>query len=175
MAHAALAGAGCAGGRGAARQPTLAAADAVLAQARELYAAQAGSTRLPQVDLGLGAQRQQTSPSSQGLPGDTREFSLYSASVAGPLPLRLGWGHRQQPARLAARADIRQHELSAARQALAAASPPRRSLGRDWPARSRLRLPSWARSSRLLRLAEVRTRLGQAAPMRRARSRPRRN
>ena len=49
--------------------------------ADELHAAQAGSTQLPQVDLGLGAQRQQISPAAQGLPGDTREFSLYSASV----------------------------------------------------------------------------------------------
>ena len=61
--------------------PTLAAARAALAQSRELHAAQAGSTQLPQVDLGLGAQRQQISPAAQGLPGDTREFSLYSASV----------------------------------------------------------------------------------------------
>src|SRR5574343_474738 len=61
--------------------PTLAAADAALRQAQEVFAAQSGATRLPQVDLGLGAQRQQISPSSQGLQGDTREFGLYSASV----------------------------------------------------------------------------------------------
>ena len=59
--------------------PTLAAAEAVLSQARELYAAQAGTTQRPQVDLALGAQRQQISPSAQGLPGDTREFGLYNA------------------------------------------------------------------------------------------------
>ena len=61
--------------------PTLAAAQAVLTQSRELYAAQAGATQRPQLDLGLGAQRQQISPSAQGLAGDTREFSLYGASV----------------------------------------------------------------------------------------------
>ena len=61
--------------------PTLAAARATLRQAQELQAAQAGATQYPQVDLGVGAQRQRTSPSSQGVSGDAREFSLYSASV----------------------------------------------------------------------------------------------
>ena len=144
--------------------PTLAAADAVLAQARELYAAQAGSTRLPQVDLGLGAQRQQTSPSSQGLPGDTREFSLYSASVGVRYRFDLGGGIDSSLRILAARADIRQHELGAARQALAA------SIATAAITRARLASQIEAQASilgtqlELVRLAEVRTRLGQAAP-----------
>lgn len=144
--------------------PTLAAADAVLTQAREVYAAQAGSTQLPQVDLGLGAQRQQTSPSSQGLPGDTREFSLYSASVGVRYRFDLGGGIDSSLRILAARADIRQHELGAARQALAA------SIATAAITRARLAGQIEAQTSilgtqvELVRLAEVRTRLGQAAP-----------
>ena len=100
--------------------PTLAAARAALAQSRELHAAQAGSTQLPQVDLGLGAQRQQISPAAQGLPGDTREFSLYSASVGVRYRFDFGGGIDSGLQALGARADIRQHELAAARHALAA-------------------------------------------------------
>ncbi len=144
--------------------PTLAAADAVLAQASELYSAQAGSTRLPQVDLGLAAQRQQTSPSSQGLPGDTRRSSLYSASVGVRYRFDFGGGIDSSLRTLAARADIRQHELSAARHALAA------GIATAAITRARLAGQIEAQTSilgtqvELVRLAEVRTRLGQAAP-----------
>ncbi|MGL6205557.1 MAG: TolC family protein, partial [Giesbergeria sp.] len=92
--------------------PTLAAAQAVLTQARELHAAQAGATQRPQVDLGLGAQRQQTSPSAQGLPGDPREFSLYSASVGVRYRFDVGGGIDSGLRAAAARADVRQHELA---------------------------------------------------------------
>ncbi|MCC6248693.1 MAG: TolC family protein, partial [Rubrivivax sp.] len=89
--------------------PTLAAAEAVLVQTRELHAAQAGSTQWPQVDLGLGAQRQQISPSAQGLPGDTREFGLYNASVSVRYRFDFGGGTDSSLRALAARAEIRQH------------------------------------------------------------------
>ena len=144
--------------------PMLAAADAMLAQAREAYAAQSGSTQLPQVDLGMVAQRQQTSPSSQGLPGDTREFSLYSASVGVRYRFDFGGGIDSSLRALAARADIRQHELGAARQALAA------SIATAAITRARLADQITAQTSildkqlELVRLAEVRTRLGQATP-----------
>ena len=44
--------------------PTLAAAKASLRQAQELHSAQAGSTLYPQIDAGIGAQRQRTSPTA---------------------------------------------------------------------------------------------------------------
>ncbi|HEC19608.1 MAG TPA: RND transporter, partial [Gammaproteobacteria bacterium] len=60
---------------------TLAAAEATLRQARELYAAQAGSTLYPQLDGNLGAQAQRFNPQTLGQAGETREFSLYNAGV----------------------------------------------------------------------------------------------
>jgi NodT family efflux transporter outer membrane factor (OMF) lipoprotein len=144
--------------------PTLAAADAVLTQAREVFAAQAGATQWPQIDLGLGAQRQQISPSSQGLPGDTREFDLYSASIGVRYRFDFGGGTESSLRALGARADVRQHELNAARHALAA--------GVANAAITRARLAGQIESQtailqaqdELVRLAGVRTRLGQAAP-----------
>ena len=144
--------------------PTLAAAEAVLVQARELHAAQAGSTQLPQVDLGFGAQRQQVSPSSQGLPGDTREFSLYNANVSVRYRFDFGGGTDSSLRALAARAEIRQDELASARHALAA------NLATTAITRARLAAQIDAQSAilrtqeELIRLAQVRTRLGQAAP-----------
>ncbi len=144
--------------------PTLAAAQAVLTQARELHAAQAGATQRPQVDLGLGAQRQQTSPSAQGLPGDPREFSLYSASVGVRYRFDVGGGIDSSLRAAAARADVRQHELAAARHALAA------NLATAAITRARLAaqiesLSAILRTQQsLVDLAQVRTRLGHAAP-----------
>ena len=100
--------------------PTLAAARATLRQAQELQAAQAGATQYPQVDLGVGAQRQRTSPSSQGVSGDAREFSLYSASVGVRYNLDLAGGSRRALEALAARTDYRRFELDAAQLTLAA-------------------------------------------------------
>lgn len=144
--------------------PTVAAAEAVLAQARESYAAQAGSTQWPQADLGLGAQHQQISPSSQGLSGGTREFSLYSAGVGVRYRFDFGGGTGSSLRALAARADIRQHELDAARHALAA------NIATGAITRARLAGQIDAQTAILhaqlesIRLAQVRTRLGQAAP-----------
>lgn len=99
--------------------PTLAAVSANLRQAQELVAAQAGSTQYPQIDAGLGAQRLQFSPSSQGLSSDPRRFSLYNASVGVHYKLDLAGGNRRALEALAARADYRRFELSAARLTLA--------------------------------------------------------
>ncbi|WP_230371659.1 hypothetical protein [Paludibacterium denitrificans] len=99
--------------------PTLASISANLRQAQELLAAQAGSTQYPQVDVALGSQRQQMSPSSQGLSGDARQFSLYNASVGVHYNLDLAGGNRRALEALAARADYRRFELNAARPALA--------------------------------------------------------
>lgn len=144
--------------------PTLAAAQAALAQAQELHAAQRGSTLWPQADLNLGAQRQQISPSAQGLPGNPREFGLYSASVGVRYRFDFGGGIDSTLRAMAARADIRTHELSAARHALAAniatAAITRARLAGQIDAQQDI----LSAQDELVRLAGVRTRLGQAAP-----------
>lgn len=144
--------------------PTLAAAQSVLVQAREAVLAQTGSTQLPQVELGVGTQRQQISPSSQGVSGDTREFGLYSASVGVRYRFDFGGGTDSSLRALAARADIRQHELNAARHTLAA------TIATTAIARARLAGQIESQSAilktqnELIRMAGVRERLGQAAP-----------
>lgn len=144
--------------------PTLAAARSVLVQAHEVLATQTGSTQLPQAELALGAQRQQISPSAQGLSGDARQFSLYSASIGVRYRLDFGGGVDSSLRALAARADVRQHELAAARHALAA------NIASNAIVRARIAGQLDAQTAilhtqnALIRLAEVRTRLGQAAP-----------
>lgn len=100
--------------------PTLASAQATMRQAQEIYAAQAGSTLYPQVDAGIGAQRQRTNPSALGQVGDAREFSLYNASAGVRYRLDLAGGNRRALEALAARTEYRRYELEGARLSLAA-------------------------------------------------------
>lgn len=106
--------------RALAASPGLAAAQATLRQAQELHSARAGSTLYPQVDAGIGAQRQRVSPSAQGLPGEPREFSLHNAGVGISYRLDLAGGNRRALEALAARTEQRRHELAGARLSLAA-------------------------------------------------------
>lgn len=99
--------------------PTLASARATVRQAQELYAAQAGSTLYPQVDAGLGAQRQRFNPGTLGQAGNAREFNLYNASVGVQYNLDWAGGNHRALEALAARADYRQFEVQAARLTLA--------------------------------------------------------
>ncbi|MEO6986641.1 MAG: efflux transporter outer membrane subunit [Paralcaligenes sp.] len=99
--------------------PTLASARATLRQAQEVYSAQAESTRYPQMDADVGAQRQRMNPSALGQVGDAREFSLYNASVGVHYNLDLAGGSRRALEALVARAEYRQYELEAARLSLA--------------------------------------------------------
>lgn len=144
--------------------PTLASISANLRQAQELLAAQAGSTQYPQVDVALGSQRQQMSPSSQGLSGDARQFSLYNASVGVHYNLDLAGGNRRALEALAARADYRRFELNAARLALAG------NIATAAITRARLAAQLEATTAILrvqdeqLRLAYERVRIGQASP-----------
>jgi len=75
--------------------PTLEQAQATLRQTQELYAARAGSSLYPQVAASLGAQQQRFSPSSSGLTGDAREFSLYNTGVGINYTLDLMGGNRR--------------------------------------------------------------------------------
>jgi NodT family efflux transporter outer membrane factor (OMF) lipoprotein len=99
--------------------PTLAAAQATLRQAQELYAARAGSTLYPQVDANLSAQRQRANPSSLGQTGDSREFSLYNAGVGVRYTLDLAGGNRRALEALAARIDYQRYQLEGAQLTLA--------------------------------------------------------
>ncbi len=100
--------------------PTLAAAEATLCQAHELYAAQAGSTLYPQLSGNLGAQRQRFNPGALGQAGEAREFSLYNASVGVRYTFDLAGGNRRALEALAARTAYQQIQLEGARLTLAA-------------------------------------------------------
>ncbi len=147
-----------------AANPTLAAARATLRQAQELEAARAGSTRYPQVDAGVGARRQRLSPSTLGIAGEPREFSLYDAGVDVHYELDLAGGNRRELEALAAQVDYRRYELEAARQALvgnvAAAAITRARLAAQIAASDAILLGQEDQ----LQLARERVRLGNAAP-----------
>jgi NodT family efflux transporter outer membrane factor (OMF) lipoprotein len=99
--------------------PTLAAAEATLRQAQEMQSAQTSATQLPRVDASAGAGRQQVSPSAQGLPGDGRSFSQYSASLGVRYTLDVSGGNRRALEALGARADYQRYQREAARLNLA--------------------------------------------------------
>lgn len=151
-------------GQALAASPSLASARATLRQVQELYAARAGATLYPQVDAGLGAQRQRMNPSALGQAGDAREFSLYNASVGVRYTLDLAGGNRRALEALAARTDYRRFELEAARLTLAG------NIATAAIARARIAAQIEATAAILraqeeqLHLARERVRLGQAAP-----------
>jgi NodT family efflux transporter outer membrane factor (OMF) lipoprotein len=97
---------------------TLASAQAALRQAQETSAAQAGSTVYPQVDAGMGAQRQRMNPSALGQPGEPRVFNVYDAGIGVRYQLDLAGGNRRALEALAARAEYRRYELEGARLTL---------------------------------------------------------
>jgi NodT family efflux transporter outer membrane factor (OMF) lipoprotein len=101
--------------------PTLAAAEATLRQAREVYAAQAGGTRLPTVGARLGATRSQINPSSFGQSGGTETlFTLYNAGISVNYNLDLFGANRRALEALAAQADYERYQFDAARLSVAA-------------------------------------------------------
>ncbi|MCL4744035.1 MAG: efflux transporter outer membrane subunit, partial [Burkholderiaceae bacterium] len=147
-----------------AASPTLASAQATLRQAQETLAAREGATLYPQAEAGVGAQRQQVSPSAQGLAGDTREYGLYNASVGVRYQLDLSGGNRRALEALAARSDHRRYQLEGARLTLAG------SLAGAAITRARLAAQIEATEAMLaiqaeqLRLTSERVRIGHAAP-----------
>lgn len=147
-----------------AANPSLAAAEATLRQAQELHAARAGSTRFPQVDARLSAQRQRLNPSSLGQSGEPREFSLLNAGVGVRYQWDLAGGNRRALEALAARADYERHRLEGARLLLAGniatAAITRARLAAQIEA---LEAMAQAQEQQLA-IARDRLRLGQAAP-----------
>ncbi|MBS0327865.1 MAG: efflux transporter outer membrane subunit [Proteobacteria bacterium] len=103
-----------------ANNPTLEAARATLRQARETYAAQAGSTLYPTVTGKLGVSRNQSNAAGSGQPGDNQTvYSLYNANVGVAYNVDLFGGNRRTLEGLAAQADYQQYQLEAARLAIA--------------------------------------------------------
>lgn len=147
-----------------AANPTLASARATLRQAEEIHAARAGSTRYPQVDAVLGAQRQRFNPGSLGQSGDAREFGVYNVGIEAHYDLDLAGANRRALEALAARADYRRFEVAAARLTVAG------NIAVAAISRARLDAQSEATSAILqaqeaqLGLARERVRLGQASP-----------
>lgn len=105
--------------RGMAASPTLAAAEAKLEQARQTYAAQSGSTELPQVNGKLSGQKQKTNNSSFGQEGSGHVFGLYNAGVTVSYNLDLFGANRRALEALAAQTDYQKYQLDAARLTLA--------------------------------------------------------
>lgn len=147
-----------------ANSPTLASAQANLRQARELLDAYAGATQLPQVQGAAGAQRQQSSPSSQGLPGDNRQFTLYNASVGVSYNLDVAGGIARQVEALSARVDFREYELQATKLTLAgniaSTAITRARVASQYDATAEI----LKAQDEQLRLANQRVRLGHASP-----------
>lgn len=99
--------------------PTLEAAQATLRQARQSYAALAGTTRYPQANGALGAQRQGINTAAMGLPGGERTFNLYNAGVNVRYDLDLFGGNRQALQALASQTEHQRFQLEGARLDLA--------------------------------------------------------
>ena len=101
--------------------PTLAAAEAALRQAREIHAAQAGSTLYPTADANLGATRSVFSPASIGQGGGAgRVFNLYNAGIVVNYNFDLFGHNRRALEALAAQVDFQAFQLAGARLTLAA-------------------------------------------------------
>lgn len=103
-----------------AQNPTLAAAEATLRQANELYAAGAGSTLYPQAEANLGGQRQRFNPRTSGQTGDAREFNLYNAGLGIRYTFDPAGGNRSALEALAAKSDYQRFQLEGARLTLEA-------------------------------------------------------
>lgn len=100
--------------------PGLDAAQATLRQARELYAAQAGSTLYPTVNAQLGASRNGVDNAQQGQNSSYQNvYNLYNAGIGVSYTLDLFGGNRRALEALAAQADYQDYELAAARLSLA--------------------------------------------------------
>lgn len=147
-----------------AQSPTLASAQAALRQAQALYAARAGATQYPQLDMGVGAQRQRLDPIVQGQSGPAREFDFYNASLGVRYQVDIAGGNRRALEAMMARADYGRFELEAARLALAA------NLAAAAITRAQLAAQVEAMDATLemqeeqLRLAHQRVQIGQAVP-----------
>ena len=104
------------------QSPTLAQAQARLAQAREALNAQTGVAKYPSVDAGLSAKRQKVDLASMGMSGvkDPPSFALYNVSASIAYTFDFFGKNRRALEALSAKVDYQAFELDAARQTLAA-------------------------------------------------------
>ena len=95
---------------------TLAAAEATLRQARQIYTAQSGSTLYPTVNANLGASRNEINPATFGESGNVPTlYNLYNVGIAVNYRLDLFGGNRRALEALAAQADYQDFQLAGAR------------------------------------------------------------
>jgi NodT family efflux transporter outer membrane factor (OMF) lipoprotein len=101
--------------------PTLDSARAKLVEARENYAAQAGSTELPTIDASVSATREKIDIAAFGISfvPPSAPFTLYNASVSVSYALDLFGGNRRALEALLAQIDYQAYELEAAQLTLA--------------------------------------------------------
>lgn len=99
---------------------SLAAAEATLRQAQQLYEAQAGSSLYPTVEAKLGVSRNGANSAGRGQTGDQQFlYNLYNAGVAVNYNFDLFGGNRRALEALAAQADYQAYQLAGARLTLA--------------------------------------------------------
>lgn len=144
--------------------PTLAAAQARLRQAEETQMARTGATVYPQVEASLNAQRQQSSPAAQGLPGNTRTFDLYGGSVGVRYNFDLAGGNRRALEALAAQVDYQRFQLEGAQRTLAANIVATAIAQARFAAQLQASEAILGGQEEQLAVAQERVRLGEAAP-----------
>ncbi|MDR0770689.1 MAG: efflux transporter outer membrane subunit [Burkholderiales bacterium] len=105
-----------------ANSPTLAEAEARLRQAQEEYAARAGTSRYPAVDLGVSAARQQVNVEAMGITAipSPPPFTLYNASVGVSYTFDWFGANARALEGLQAATEIKLYQWEAARLTLAA-------------------------------------------------------
>ncbi|MDE2452527.1 MAG: efflux transporter outer membrane subunit [Burkholderiales bacterium] len=102
-----------------AQSPTLAAAQAALRQARELYEAESGSRLMPAVTGQAGAQRSRQSQAASSVPGGV-EYTLYNASVNVGYTIDAFGATRRSLEALQAAVDVQHWQIEAAYLSLTA-------------------------------------------------------
>jgi NodT family efflux transporter outer membrane factor (OMF) lipoprotein len=100
--------------------PTTAAAQAALRQAREIFRAQYGATWFPGIDAGLSASRERFSNSSFGQGSGGSSFELYNASVSVSYLLDIFGSQRRELESLQAQVDYQRFQLLGTYLALSA-------------------------------------------------------
>ncbi len=100
--------------------PSIEAASAALANAREFAVAQSDNLLVPSVDAQAGQTREKISTAAFGLPGNSPTFSLTNVSVNVGYTLDFFGANRRKLEGLAAQTDMQAWLLQGARQTLAA-------------------------------------------------------
>lgn len=144
--------------------PTLAAAEATLRQAQEVYAARAGSTLYPQVNANLSSQSQRFSPSASGQTGDARDFNLYNAGLGMHYTFDLAGGTSSDLESLATKVDYQRFKLEGAKLTLATSIVTTAITRANLTAQIQAMEAILGSQEKQLGVTQDRVRLGQAIP-----------